>query len=70
MRMIAVFRSRMFSSTWLGTKILATLSPTDRKKWEMFNGSPPFCDARFVPIPAQGLELLNEYGFGYRYLYM
>jgi len=31
MRMIAVFRSRMFSSTWLGTKSLEILSPTVEK---------------------------------------
>ena len=28
------------------------------------------CGAGFVPIPAQGLELLDEFGFGFSYLYM
>ena len=42
MRMIATFRSRMFSRTWLGTKSVEILSPMVEKKLGMCNGPPPF----------------------------
>jgi len=58
-KMTAVFRSRMFSSTWLGTKILVTLSPMVEKKLWMSNGSPPFFVMRDLFLSGSGIGIIE-----------